>query len=98
MLRLLNIIIPHLSELFEFLGQNDKLVEIKVDEAFDEALILKFIPYTGCDYYKNGSYEMRAIIGEDRIIYENAVNGVDFRDFLENWYVSEEDYDKIMSL
>lgn len=90
LMKLINIIMPRLTKLFEKVN-DDKLISISIDPAYDNALLLTFTTYDFDD-----TYEMRAIIGRDRIIYENAVNGMDFRDYVFEHGLTEEEYDEIM--
>lgn len=97
MMDLIEKIMPKLSQLLNKVN-DDKLINISIDEAWDNGLLLTFQVYNGCDY-TNETYQMRAILGRDRIIYENAVNGVDYRDFVEiDADISLEEYDAIMNL
>ena len=107
------IIMPRLSKVLKRIS-DDKLISISVDEAWDNGILLTFARYNTIDYDMNDTYQMRAIIGRDRIIYENAVNGVDERDFIvednrtdldkafDDYYgVNEifiDEYDEIMNL
>ena len=94
-------IMPRMAELLPLI-QDDKLIRISTDESFDNGILLTFARYSGCDYDENDTYDMRAIIGNGKIIYENAVNGVDARDFVadsaEGIGISLKKYDEIMSL
>lgn len=93
-----NIIMPRLWKLLYKISV-DQLVSMSLDEAWDNGILLTFARYNGIDYDVNDTYQMRAIIGVDRIIYENAVNGVEVREFIVDAYgMSLEEYDNIMSL
>ena len=87
---------PKLQRLFDKIN-DDKLISISLDEAWDNGILLTFQVYGGCDH-TNETYQMRAIIGEGKIIYENAVNNVDFRDFAEDYGITLEEYDAIMKI
>ena len=92
------IIMPRLSKLLKRIN-DDKLISISVDDAWDNGIILTFARYNTIDYDINDTYEMRAIVGKDRIIYENAVDGVDVRDFIgDDIDITVEEYDEIMNL
>jgi len=94
----INMIMPRLSKLLDKISV-DQLVSISLDEAWDNGILLTFARYNGIDYDINDVYQMRAIIGVDKIIYENAVNGVEVREFIVDEYgMSLEEYDSIMSL
>lgn len=95
---LINRIMPKLQKVLALVN-DDRLVSIEVDEAFDNAILLTFQEYNGVNYQKDQTYQMRALIGDTRIIYENAVNGADFRDFLDNGTdMTMAQYDDIMNL
>ena len=94
----INMIMPRLSKLLDKISV-DQLVSISLDEAWDNGILLTFARYNGIDYDINDTYQMRAIIGVDKIIYENAINGVEVREFIVDAYgMSLEEYDRIMSL
>lgn len=93
---LVNQIMPKLNKLLDKIN-DDRLLSISIDEAWDNGIILTFQVYNGCDY-TDETYQMRAIIGEKRIIYENAINGVELRDFNEEFGISIKEYDEIMNI
>lgn len=94
----INVIMPRLSKLLDKISV-DQLVSISLDEVWYNGTLLTFARYNGIDYDVNNTYQMRAIIGVDKIIYENAVNGVEVREFIVDEYgMSLEEYDSIMSL
>ena len=96
---LVNQIMPKMQKLLDIIN-DDRLVRIEVDEAYDNAILLTFQEYNGCVYLEDKTYQMRALIGAERIIYENPDNGHDFRDILEGGFddISVEEYDAIMNL
>ena len=99
LMELINQIMPKLQKIIN--RMNDKLIRIEIDEAWDNAILLTLIDHNSFEDYgvKDQPYEMRAIIGEDRIIYENSRNGCDLRDWLEREIdMSLEEYDEIMNL
>ena len=89
-------IMPKLHKLLNMIN-DDALIRIEIDEAWDNAILLTFQTYNGAIYDANDIYQMRAIIGKDRIIYENAISGVDVRDFLDD-EIEIKKYDAIMNL
>lgn len=94
----INIIMPRLSKLLDKISV-DQLVSVSLDEDGGSGILLTFARYNGIEYDINDTYQMRAIIGVDKIIYENAVNGVEVREFIVDGYgMSLEEYDSIMSL
>ncbi len=92
----INIIIQRLIKLWDRIDKEDKLIAITIDEAWDNGILLTFARYNGCNYNLNDTYKMRAIVGKDKIIYEND-DGKDFRDYIDEYEISLEEYDSIMA-
>ena len=95
--KLIEIIMPRLTKLWDMANEPDKLISVSADEAWDNGILLTFARYDGYRHVMDDTYQMRAIAGKDRIIYEDAVNGADFRDYLEDHDISEESYDQLMT-
>ena len=93
---LVQIIFNHVKKLLDKIS-DDKLLGISLDKGRDDAVLLKFARYNGINYVCSDTYTMRARIGEGKVIYENAENGDDMRNYIEEYGMTVEEYDEIMS-
>lgn len=93
---LVHIIFKHVKKLLDRIS-DDKLLSITLDKKYSDAVLLKFARYNGIAHVCSDTYVMRARIGEDRVIYENAENGDDMRNYIHEHGMTIEEYDSIMS-
>ena len=95
LIQLINTIMPRLQQILNKVN-TDRLVSISVDEAWDNGILLTFQRYNGIECVEDDTYQMRAIVGSYRIIYETDT-GIDFVDFLDEDAIPLEEYNNIMN-